>query len=244
MRRSGLALCDQLVFDRAGRRDGAASSMLAAAARPPTSRARMSKAPSWSGQRRGPALFTQAVVNRGAIGVVTTAPRLPYHRIKNPDILQWGSIPYDETRKPPSDFKRDGARGRGAESGGGRGRRAVRVGHRHVVRAQTRAHARRRKFPAPFAERAHRRRRARAGTRCERQRQWHGDEHGAGARAGDGYRCDAIRAARTHDHVSLVEEIARQPAWLTEHADQKAGVGYMFSMDMTGEDITKTGGTS
>src|SRR4030095_8491453 len=43
-------------------------------------------------------LFTQAVVNRGAIGVVSMAP-LPDYLDKNPDILQWGSIPYDETHK-------------------------------------------------------------------------------------------------------------------------------------------------
>ena len=39
-----------------------------------------------------------------------------------------------------------------------------------------------------------------------------------------------------------VNEISGSRRWLTEHADEKAGVRYMFSMDMTGEDITKTGG--
>jgi Zn-dependent M28 family amino/carboxypeptidase len=32
-------------------------------------------------------------------------------------------------------------------------------------------------------------------------------------------------------------------AWLTSHADQAKGVQYMLSLDMTGEDTTKTGGT-
>jgi Zn-dependent M28 family amino/carboxypeptidase len=32
-------------------------------------------------------------------------------------------------------------------------------------------------------------------------------------------------------------------AWLTAHPDQAKGVQYMFSLDMTGEDVAKTGGT-
>jgi hypothetical protein len=32
-------------------------------------------------------------------------------------------------------------------------------------------------------------------------------------------------------------------AWLNAHPEQAAGVQYMFSLDMTGEDTTKTGGT-
>ncbi len=40
----------------------------------------------------------------------------------------------------------------------------------------------------------------------------------------------------------FVNEIAGSRRWLTEHATEKDGVRYMFSMDMTGEDITKTGG--
>jgi Zn-dependent M28 family amino/carboxypeptidase len=32
-------------------------------------------------------------------------------------------------------------------------------------------------------------------------------------------------------------------AWLTAHPEQAKGVQYMFSLDMTGEDVTKTGGT-
>jgi len=39
-----------------------------------------------------------------------------------------------------------------------------------------------------------------------------------------------------------VNEIAGSRRWLAEHADEKDGVRYMFSLDMTGEDIAKTGG--
>jgi len=31
--------------------------------------------------------------------------------------------------------------------------------------------------------------------------------------------------------------------WITSHPEQAKGVQYMFSMDMTGEDVAKTGGT-
>ena len=40
-----------------------------------------------------------------------------------------------------------------------------------------------------------------------------------------------------------LNEISGSRQWLQEHADQKPGVRYMFSMDMTGEDVTKTGGS-
>src|SRR5262245_47148632 len=40
-----------------------------------------------------------------------------------------------------------------------------------------------------------------------------------------------------------LNEISGSRQWLQAHADQKAGVRYMFSMVMTGEDIKKTGGS-
>jgi hypothetical protein len=39
------------------------------------------------------------------------------------------------------------------------------------------------------------------------------------------------------------DEVRGSKQWLTSHADQAKGVQYMFSLDMTGEDTTKTGGT-
>jgi hypothetical protein len=39
------------------------------------------------------------------------------------------------------------------------------------------------------------------------------------------------------------DEIRGSRRWLTDHADQAGGVQYMFSLDMTGEDVAKTGGT-
>ena len=40
-----------------------------------------------------------------------------------------------------------------------------------------------------------------------------------------------------------LDEIAGSRQWLTSHPDQAKNVKYMFSMDMTGEDVKKTGGT-
>ena len=40
-----------------------------------------------------------------------------------------------------------------------------------------------------------------------------------------------------------VDEIRGSRQWLTSHADEAKGIQYMFSMDMTGEDTAKTGGT-
>ena len=39
------------------------------------------------------------------------------------------------------------------------------------------------------------------------------------------------------------DEVAGSRHWLTSHPDQARGVQYMFAMDMTGEDVTKTGGS-
>jgi len=40
-----------------------------------------------------------------------------------------------------------------------------------------------------------------------------------------------------------LEEISGSRQWLTTHAEQAKNVKYMFSMDMTGEDVRKTGGS-
>jgi hypothetical protein len=40
-----------------------------------------------------------------------------------------------------------------------------------------------------------------------------------------------------------LDEIRGSRQWLTSRTEEAAGVRYMFSMDMTGEDVSKTGGT-
>jgi len=53
------------------------------------------------------------------------------------------------------------------------------------------------------------------------------------------------KIARPERTITMLwlNEISGSRQWLQQHADQKQGVRYMFSMDMTGEDVTKTGGS-
>ena len=72
----------------------------------------------------------------------------------------------------------------------------------------------------------------------------------------DGSRCDLVCAgrraakrsrrrrcgARAHAHLHLGRREAREPPVADVASEQAKGVQYMFSMDMTGEDVAKTGG--
>jgi aminopeptidase YwaD len=185
-------------------------------------------------------LFTQAVVTRGAIGVVTTSPPAAYID-KNPDILQWGSVPFDEARKAFG-FK---ATARAAEA---------------LRKAAAEPNARVRvDIVTSFARKPERTLVAEIpGTTNPRERivvAAHVQEPGANDNAsGTATNMElsralavAMAAGRVPKPMRTltflwVNEIAGSRRWLAEHADEKDGVRYMFSMDMTGEDIAKTGG--
>jgi hypothetical protein len=186
------------------------------------------------------ALFTQAVVNRGAIGVVSTAPPAPYID-KNPDILQWGSVPYDETRRAFG-FKATARAADALRKAAGEPNARLRV-----------------EIATSFARRPERTLVAEIpGTLAPRERivvAAHVQEPGANDNAsGTATNMELARAlavAMAGGGVAKplrtltflwVNEIAGSRRWLTEHADEKDGVRYMFSMDMTGEDVAKTGG--
>jgi cyclophilin family peptidyl-prolyl cis-trans isomerase len=185
-------------------------------------------------------LFTQAVVNRGAIGVVSLAP-LPGYLDKNPDILQWGSIPYDEARKGFG-FRATARAAEALKAAAASGSARVRA---EVVTSFARKPERTLAAEIPGATRPDERIVIAA----------HVQEPGANDNASGtatnmelaralvtGIRSKAISApARTLTFL-WVNEISGSRRWLSEHPDQKDGVKYMFSMDMTGEDITKTGG--
>ena len=185
-------------------------------------------------------LFTQAVVNRGAIGVVSMAP-LPAYLDKNPDILQWGSIPYDETQK-------------------GFGFRATERAGAALKAAAAEPNARvRAEVVTSFARKPERTLSAEIpGAIAPNERiviAAHVQEPGANDNAsGTATNMELARAlvmgvnagripkpGRTLTFL-WVNEISGSRRWLTEHPGDKPGVRYMFSMDMTGEDITKTGG--
>ncbi len=195
-------------------------------------------------------LWQQAVKARGAAGVISTAIAT-YIRPNDPsqftfpdqqDVFQWGSVPYDESAKAFG-FKaswRAAARMRERLKTG-----AVRVkvdirsaffdGPNRMVVAE---------IPG-------------AVTPSERLVMVaHIQEPGAND---DGSGCGTLLALvlglkRAIDDKALPppgrtltflwgDENRGSRAWLTAHPEQAKGVQYMFSMDMTGEDTTKTGGT-
>ena len=163
-------------------------------------------------------LWRQAVQQRGAAGVISTAAP-GYIRPDSPDafthrdqwdVFQWGSIPYDDTARSFA-FK---ASMRAAK----RLRDALAAGPATVeVEVASTFHdgPAGRWWPNPGslqARRAHRHGRAHPGARRERRRERVRDALRAGARARRGYRQRAYSAARAHAHVPVGRRDPRQPA--------------------------------
>lgn len=185
-------------------------------------------------------LFRQAVVQRGAIGVISTS--IAGYIANEPDILQWGSIPRDAERKAFG-FK---ASRRANETL----RAALKAGPQRV----------RVEVVSTFAEKPERTlvHEIRGSTLPDERIviAAHVQEPGANDNASGvatlqelarsltvGVESGAIpRPARTITFLWL-NEISGSRAWLQRNAAKVPGVKYMFSMDMTGEDITKTGGS-
>jgi aminopeptidase YwaD len=195
------------------------------------------------------ALWQQAVKQRGAIGVISTAIAA-YIRPDDPsaftfpdqqDVFQWGSVPYDETARAFG-FKaswRVAARMRERlKTGPVRVKVNVRStfydGPNRMVVAEI-----------PGA--------AKPGERIVMVA--HIQEPGAND---DGSGCGTLLALALALQKAIASKALPPPgrtltfiwgdenrgshAWLTAHPEQAKGVQYMFSMDMTGEDTTKTGG--
>lgn len=185
-------------------------------------------------------LFRQAVVQRGAIGVISTS--IAGYIANEPDILQWGSIPRDAERKAFG-FK---ASRRANETL----RAALKAGPQRV----------RVEVVSTFAEKPERTlvHEIRGSTLPDERIviAAHVQEPGANDNASGvatlqelarsltvGVESGAIpRPARTITFLWL-NEISGSRAWLQRNAAKVPSVKYMFSMDMTGEDITKTGGS-
>lgn len=185
-------------------------------------------------------LFRQAVVQRGALGVISTT--IGSYITSEPDVLQWGSIPRDAERKAFG-FKAS--------------RRA-----NDTLRTALKAGPQRVKVQvvSSFAEKPERTlvHEIRGATLPDERIviAAHVQEPGANDNASGvatlqelasaltaGVYSGAIpRPARTITFLWL-NEISGSRAWLQRHAKEAPGVKYMFSMDMTGEDIQKTGGS-
>jgi hypothetical protein len=196
------------------------------------------------------ALWQQAVKQRGAIGVISTSIA-SYIRPADPaaftaadqqDVFQWGSVPYDEAAKAFG-FKaswRAAARMRARlQAGPVRVRVDVRSsfydGPNRMVVAEIPGSIRPAERIVMVA---------------------HIQEPGA---SDDASGCGTLLALvlglkKAIDDKALAppgrtltfiwaDENRGSRAWLTSHAADATGVQYMFSLDMTGEDTAKTGGT-
>jgi hypothetical protein len=195
-------------------------------------------------------LWQQAVRGRGAAGVISTAIA-PYIRPSDPaamseeqkDVLQWGSIPYDAALRSFG-FK---ASWRAAS----RLRDALRRNPAVAARVE---------IASQFYEGPNRTLVAEIpGSGQPNERivvAAHVQEPGANddasgcatlfglatTIAGAIQRGSLPRPSRTLTFL-WVDEIRGSRHWLTSRPEEARGVQYMFSLDMTGEDTTKTGGT-
>ncbi len=197
-------------------------------------------------------LWQLAVVQRGAIGVVSTTledyirPGPTDADARRPreewDVLQWSGIPYDEARKGFG-FKatpRAAARLR-ARLAGGEARVRVEV-------ASTFAHQPVRTLVAEIPGRS------RPDERIVLVA--HIQEPGANDNASGcatlmelaralaaGIRDGSLPAPERTLTLLWVDEIRGSRQWLSDHPAEARQVRYMFSLDMTGENTAKTGGT-
>jgi aminopeptidase YwaD len=195
-------------------------------------------------------LWQQAVKARGAAGVISTAVA-SYIRPNDPaeftfpdqaDVFQWGSVPYDESAK---------AFGFKASLGAAmKLRERLKVG---PVKVKV-------KVQSTFYDGPNRMIVAEIpGTLKPAERivmVAHVQEPGAND---DGSGCGTLYALASALHRAIAAKALAAPgrtltfiwgdenrgsrAWLTSHPEQARGIQYMFSMDMTGEDTAKTGGT-
>ncbi len=187
-------------------------------------------------------VFQQAVRNRGAAGVISTDVASYTRPAETPDVLQWGSIPYDEGLKSFG-FKatpRAAAQLRTALSKG-----AVNV-HVDIESTWHRRPNRNLMLEIPGRVTPHERIVLAA----------HVQEPGANDNASG---CGTLLAAALAIHKGLedgslpapartitfmwVDEIRGSEQWIKTHADRVKDVVTMLSLDMTGEDTSKTGGT-
>lgn len=189
----------------------------------------------------GPA-WQQAVRSRGAAGVISTDLARYTRPDETPDVLQWGSIPFDEAAKSFG-FK---ATPRAAA----RLRRALAEGPVTVhVEIETVFHRRpNRTLMVEIPGRASPEQRIVLVA--------HVQEPGANDNASG---CGSLAAAALGIDAAIrsgalpppnrtltflwVDEIRGSEQWITQHADSLTNVVAMLSLDMTGQDTARTGGT-
>ena len=186
------------------------------------------------------ALFRAAVTQRGAIGVVST--QIAGYIADDPDVLQWGSIPLDQSGTAFG-FKASRRAAETLRAALATGPQRVRV---EVVSSFANKPERTLVYEIP-------------GRSLPAERiviAAHLQEPGAGDNAsgvatlmelarslGMGVAAGKIPAPERTITFLWLNEISGSRSWLSRHQDLVPGLKYMFSMDMTGEDIEKTGGS-
>jgi hypothetical protein len=192
-------------------------------------------------------LWAQAVRERGAAGVVSTELARYTQPESTPEVLQWGSIPYDEDRRSFA-FK-------ASPRAAARLRRALAGGSANVrVDIETTFHrGPNRTLIAEIGPAA-----AAAGAAASQQIVLvaHVQEPGANDNASGSGTLLAIALAlqRAIDDRALaaprrgitllwLDEIRGSEQWLKQDASRASRVAAMMSLDMTGQDTTRTGGT-
>jgi aminopeptidase YwaD len=193
------------------------------------------------GSMRG--VWQQAVRARGARGVISAAPPAPYTRPEEtPEVFQWGGIPYDESLKS---FGFTASRYVAEQLKAHLARGPVSV----AVNIETRFHpAAGRSLVAEIPGRLHPDERLVLVA--------HVQEPGANDNAsGCGTLLEMARVLQAGIAAGRLpapgrtltfiwgDEIRASREWLKADPARAAGVRYMFSLDMTGEDTSKTGGT-
>jgi hypothetical protein len=186
--------------------------------------------------------WQHAVRARGAAGVISSDLAAYTRPEQTPNVLQWGNIPFDESLKSFG-FKatpRAASRLRAALAGGDA------TVHVNIETVFHRRPNRTLAVDIPG--------RARAGQRIVLVA--HVQEPGANDNASgcgtllaaalgiqDAIRRGALPAPRRTITFLWVDEIRGSEQWLKDHAEAARQVIAMLSLDMTGQDTTKTGGT-
>lgn len=196
------------------------------------------------------ALWREAVRNRGAAGVVSTQVS-SYIRPDDPqrmdeahkDVLQWGSVPYDEKLRAfgfTSSFR-----------AASRLREAVKRNPDTKVRVEVASRFYRGPTRTLIAEIPGRTRPVERIVMVAHVQEPGANDNASGCATLFGL---ARALQESIDSRQLpppertltfmwVDEIRGSRQWLTAHPEEAKDIQYMFSMDMTGEDTAKTGGT-
>ncbi len=196
-------------------------------------------------------LWQRAVMTGGAIGVISTSmgsyvnPDQADSKTVTPhdqwDILQWGSVPYDETHK--------GFGFKGTPRAAAALRQAIAAGHArvHVTIQSSFTNAPTRTLVAEIPGKSLAAERINIAAHIQEPG---ANDNGSGVAtlaelASALVRNLASKKIETPDRtitLMWLDETAGSRQWLKDHPDLVSGVRYMFSTDMPGEDVKKTGG--